>query len=246
VAESVEPVVPAAEGVEQAEADESPTVTELAVELGRDLSCLALCEAQLQASRNMPTVRRFARDVLGALVVTAAFLAAFVFANVASFDGLSTAVSGWVAALVLCAAWVLIGITLLVALMVGAGRVTGWRWWRVFSASPAESLQDLERARDDATQSVRNTLERLAPAITVEIATAAVSNAGDMADDMAEGMLDVSDDLLEASDDIVEAIADDLPGGGVVNQAWDVVLMPGRFGVKVMTTVLKRSQPEED
>jgi hypothetical protein len=31
-----------------------------------------------------------------------------------------------------------------------------------------------------------------------------------------------------------------------VNQAWDVVLMPGRFGVKVMTTVLKRSQPEED
>ena len=77
----MEPVVPAPEGVEQAEADESPTVTELAVELGRDLSRLALCEAQLQASRNMPTVRRVARDVLGALVVTAAFLAAFVFAT---------------------------------------------------------------------------------------------------------------------------------------------------------------------
>lgn len=246
MAESVESVVPAPEGDEQAEADESPTVTELAVELGRDLSRLALCEAQLQALRNMPTVRRVARDLLGALVVTAAFLAAFVFVNVAAFDGLSTAASGWVAALVLCAVWILIGITLLVALMVRAGRVIGWRWWRSVTPGPTESLRDLERARDDAEQVVRDTLERLAPAITVEIATAAVSNAGGMAEDMAEGMLDVSDDLLQASDDIVEAIADDLPGGGVVNQVWDVVLMPGRFGVKVMTTVLKRSQPEED
>jgi hypothetical protein len=25
---------------------------------------------------------------------------------------------------------------------------------------------------------------------------------------------------------------------------WDVVLMPGRFGVKVATTVLKRGEPE--
>jgi hypothetical protein len=242
VAETVESVVPAPDGDEPAEAAESPTITELAVELGRDLSRLALCEAQLQASRNMPTVRRVARDVLGALVVAAAFLAAFVFANVAAFDGLSTTVSGWAAALLLCAVWVAICITLLVALMVRAGRVTGWRWWRVFSAGPSESLQDLERARDDAEQAVRDTLERLAPAITVEIATAAVTNAGDVAEDMAGGMLDVSDDLLEASDDVVEAIADDLPGGGVVNQAWDVVLMPGRFGIKVMTTVLKRSE----
>jgi hypothetical protein len=26
-----------------------------------------------------------------------------------------------------------------------------------------------------------------------------------------------------------------------VNQVWDVVLMPGRFGVKIATTVLKRN-----
>ena len=53
----------------------------------------------------------------------------------------------------------------------------------------------------------------------------------------------MSDDLLEASDDIVEAIADDLPGGSVVNQIWDVVLIPGRFGVRVATTVLRRDPP---
>jgi hypothetical protein len=59
------------------------------------------------------------------------------------------------------------------------------------------------------------------------------------------GVVDVGDDLIEASDDIVEAIAEDLPGGGVVNQMWDVVLMPGRFGLRVATTVLKRGEPTE-
>jgi hypothetical protein len=62
-----------------------------------------------------------------------------------------------------------------------------------------------------------------------------VAMAGDMADDV----VDAGQDILETSDDLVEAIAEDLPGGGVVNQIWDVVLMPGRFGLKVATTVLK-------
>ena len=40
--------------------------------------------------------------------------------------------------------------------------------------------------------------------------------------------------------EFVEEIVEDLPGGGVVNQVWDVVLAPGRFGIRVATTVLKR------
>jgi hypothetical protein len=106
----------------------------------------------------------------------------------------------------------------------------------VFRDGPKESLEDLQRARDEAEQAVRATLERLAPAITVEIASAALPMAGGMA----ESAVDVGEDLLEASDDAVEAIAEELPGGGVVNQMWDVVLMPGRFGLRVATTVLKR------
>jgi hypothetical protein len=58
-------------------------------------------------------------------------------------------------------------------------------------------------------------------------------------------VIDVGEDLLETSDEIVEAIADDLPGGGVVNQIWDVALMPGRYGLKVVTTVLKREEPSD-
>jgi hypothetical protein len=68
--------------------------------------------------------------------------------------------------------------------------------------------------------------------ITKEIALAAVPTAG--------GIVDLGDDLIEGADDIVDAITDELPGGGVVNQVWDVVLAPGRFGIRVATTVLKR------
>jgi len=130
------------------------------------------------------------------------------------------------AALALCAAWLAIGSALVLILMVRAGHATGWRWWRGFSGGPEESLEDLERARNEAEQAVRETLARLAPAMTVEIASASVSVAGDMTGDVVEA----GGELLESSGEAVEAIAEELPGGGVVNQMWDVVLMPGRFG----------------
>jgi hypothetical protein len=224
---------------ETRERDETQSVAELLVQLGREVSALVLCETQLAASRNMPEVRRAARDIAGAVVAAIAILTAFVFANVAALRGLSTILSGWLAALVLGGTWTALGATVLVALMVRAGHVTGWRWWRVFSAGPQEASQELERARADAQQGVRDTLEQLAPAITIEIATASVAVAGDMASDV----VDAGHDILETSDELVEAIADDLPGSSVVNQIWDVVLMPGRFGVRVAATVLKRGEP---
>ena len=229
-----------AEETDEPEEAEGESVTELFVQLGRDLSVLGLCEAQLTASRHMPEVRRAARDFAATLMASVALLTAFVFVNVAAYLGLSSAVAPWLAAVILAVAWSALGGLLAVALAVRAGRVTGWSWWRVFRSGPKESLEDLQRARDEAEEAVRATLERLAPAITVEIASAAVPMAGDMA----EGVIDVGGDLLEASDDMVEAIAEDLPGGGVVNQMWDVALMPGRMGVRVATTVLKRAQPK--
>jgi hypothetical protein len=69
-------------------------------------------------------------------------------------------------------------------------------------------------------------------ALTKEIAIAAVPMAG--------GVVDAGEDLLEAADDIVDSVTGDLPAGGVVNQVWDVVLAPSRFGFRVATTVLKR------
>lgn len=222
---------------EEATEPEAPSITELFVQLGRDVSILAFLESQLAASRHLPEVRRASRDIAGALIAALAFLTAFAFANVAAFGALRAAnVSGWVAALILCVAWLALGAALTLALMVRAGHVTGWKWWRVFRAGPEESLGDLEEARANAEQAVRGTLGQLAPAVTIEIASASVSMAGDVAEDV----VDAGSDVLETSDRIVEAIADDLPGGSVVNQMWDVVLAPGRLGVKAATTVFRR------
>ncbi len=217
---------------------QAPSITELLVQLGRDVSVLVFLETQLAASRNLPEVRRTARDITGAVIAALAFLTAFAFANVAALSALTGVVSTSVAALVLSAAWLALGFVVTLALMVRAGRVTGWRWWRVFRAGPEESLEDLERARADAEATVRETLTRLTPAMTIEIASASVAVAGDVAGDV----VDAGADILETSDQVVEAIAEGLPGGSVVNQMWDVVLAPGRFGVKAATTVFRRGE----
>jgi hypothetical protein len=217
--------------------EESPSVTELLVLLGRAVSVLVFCEAHLAASRNMPEVRRAARDIAGALIAALAFLTAFVFANAAALHGLSTQMSPWLAALLLCVVWLVVGSTLVVALMIRTGHVTGWRWWRVFSAGPEESLADLERARAEAEHAVRETLMQLAPALTVEIASASVAVAGDVAGDV----VGAGEDLLDTSEEMVEAIAEDLPGGSVASQMWGIALTPGRYGIKAATTILRRS-----
>jgi hypothetical protein len=236
VAETVDEAASLSEGEAEERDEQSPSLTELLAELGRDVSVLVLCEVQLAISRHLPEVRRAARDVAAAVFVAIAFATAFVFLNVAALYGLSRAMSWWLASLVLAVIWIGVGTALLVAVMVRAGEVTGWKWWSVFTPGPEERGEDLERARAAAEQTVYDTLGRLTPVVTVEIASAALPLAGGMA----SGVVDAGDDLLDASDDIVESIAEDLPGGSIVNQVWDVVLMPGRFGIKIATTVLKR------
>ena len=199
-------------------------VMELLERLARDLGVLVVCEARLAAARHRPELRRTARDVAAAAILAVALLAAFVLANVAAVLALSEAMPGWAAALVLAAAWAAIGLVLALFLRARARRL----------AAPAAG--DPEQALAAAQQAVRETLERLAPEITREIALASVP----MADDIAVGVVDAGGELIENADEIVDAITAELPGGGVVNQIWDVVLMPGRFGIRVATTVLKR------
>ena len=223
---------------EDVTAEEARSITELLVELGHDVGALVFRETQLAIIRNPRQVRRVLRDLTAGLVAGLAFVTAFAFANVAAMNALRTVMSGWLAALSLCAGWLAIGSAVALALSVRAGRVTRWRWWRAGGTGPEGSLPELERARAEAEDAVRETLGRLAPAMTVEIATA-------VAGDTMGGVVDVGGDLLEASDDVVEELTENLPAGSVVNQMWDVVLMPGRLGVKVATTVLRRSDSRE-
>jgi Putative Actinobacterial Holin-X, holin superfamily III len=203
---------------EEEEAEDS--VTELLEQLGRDVAALGFYESRLFASRHKRELRRAGRDVVAALGVAAALLTAFVLANASALLGLSTVMAGWLAALVLAGAWTAVGALLALALWVRVKRVAGGE------------TESLEEARDRAEQAVRATLERLAPEVTKEIALAAVPSAG--------GIADLGEDLIEGADEMVDSITDELPGGGVVNQVWDVFLAPGRLGVRVATTVLKR------
>jgi hypothetical protein len=231
-----------AEGRERADEDEqSGSLSELLEKVGRDMTTLGVREAQVQAARNMPEVRRAVRTGVGLLTVVVALLAAFVFLNVAAFDGLTRVMAAWLAGLVLAGIWLLIAGVLLFGVLEGARR---WLRWILFTSPPKEAMDELESRRDEAAATVQDTLERLGPAIAVQIATAAIPSAGDLAGDVAGGVVDAGDSLIEASDEIVEVITAELPGGGVVNQVWDVVLIPGRFGMRVATTVLGRGRSE--
>ena len=212
------------DGTEESEAEES--ATDLLGQLARHLSALAFYEARLAASRRKAELRRAARDIAAVVGVALAFLTAFVFANAAAVRALSTVLSDWAAALALAAAWTAVGTLLALFLRARAKRLTG------------EKVKDTEAARAEAEEAVRETLERLAPALAKEIALAAVP----MATGMASGVVDAGEEIVESADETIEAIVEDVPGGGVISQVWDVVLMPGRFGLRVATTVLKRGE----
>ena len=235
------------EGAEAREKETEPpedgrSMTEMFEQLGRELGELGMAEARLEAARNMPEVRRSANDVAGALVVVIAGLTAFAFVNVAAMDGLSKVLATWLAALVLAVFWIAVGGVLLFGVM---GRARQWLSWIVLKAPPNEAVEELERERDAAGRVALGTIQQLGPAIAIQIALAAVPKASDVAGDMASGVVDAGDSVLEASDEIVEVITEQIPGGGVVNQVWDVALMPGRLGIKVATTVLRRGRTEE-
>jgi hypothetical protein len=206
-----------------AEDDAEQSLTELLEQLGRELSVLLYYESRLAALRHGPEIRRGARNLGGLGFVVLALLTAFALANVAAVRGLSVPLPGWLAPLLLAAGWVVVAA--LVALLL-RGRL----------ARHGTDPQELEAARAEAGQAVRARLEQLAPVISKEVALAAVPMAGDMAD----GAVEVAAELIESADGVVDAITDTVPGGGVVNQMWDVVLMPGRLGIRVATTVLRR------
>jgi hypothetical protein len=121
------------------------------------------------------------------------------------------------------------------------GRARRWLVWLVGKQPSTKAVDELERERDAAAKAARSTLELLGPALLVRVAMAAVPQASDVA----TGVVEAGDSVLDASDEIVAEFTEELPGGGAVRQVWAVALMPGRFGVRVATTVLRRRRPGE-
>ncbi len=216
---------PGPEGAE----DERPSVAAALDELGRDTRALVRAELVYSASEHAPELRRSVRDVGAALLVVLVCLTAFALANWAAVSALSQVASGWRAPLLLAAGWAIVGVALTLALGVRISHLLGLQW---SPDAPSE-----REARDAAQARVRESIERLGGAVALEaerrIAQAVIPTPGDI--------MDVGEDVLEATEDVVEDLAEQLPEGGVAAQVIDFVLLPGRLGVRVVTTALKRS-----
>jgi hypothetical protein len=214
------------------EDEERESVSELLEELARHTSALGWQELQLTASHHVPELRRALRDLGATLVVALAFLTAFALLNWAAVQALAPSLPGWRSPLVLAGAWMVVGAALAVALLVRAGRISGWEWWRLDSE---QATTNRDQARAETLANARDTLERLGAAVAREaearIASAIVPLAG--------GVVEAGEDLLEASEEVLEVIEEEVPGGGMISQVIDLVLIPGRFGVRIATTVLK-------
>lgn len=158
--------------------------------------------------------------LLGVLVVTAG-ASAFVLANGAAVDALSTTWHGWRAPLALAVAWLVVA---------AAAAVLVYR------------RTSMTFSEEEAEAQLRATLEELAEAVSgaarEQIAAAIMPIAGGMVR-AGEGMVDATGDVIEAADEITDALEERLPGGIVVNRAFDIALVPGKFGVRVARSVLR-------
>jgi hypothetical protein len=147
-------------------------------------------------------------------------------------------VATWLAALAIAAVWLAVGGLLLFGLM---GRARRWLLWLLLKEPSRKDVDTLQRERDSAVEATRSTLELLGPALLIRIALAAVPQAGDVA----SGVVEAGDTVLDSSEEVVAEFTEEIPGGGAVRQVWAVALMPGRLGIRVATTVLRRRSPQD-
>jgi hypothetical protein len=206
-------------------------VSELIEQAGRAAGLLALREAQLSAVRHGPQLRRVALYVAVALGIALAFLTAFVLANWAAVSALSGPLPGPAAPLLLAAAWIVIGIGLLVFLLNRADGVFNWQQRRLLGAAVEQRISARQRARDDAQQGMRESLERLTGEVEHEAAVLAVVP-------VARGAVSAGEHIIDQIDEITDDLGEAVPGGGVINWVADTALLPARFFVSVARAAL--------
>jgi hypothetical protein len=234
-------------GAARDDGDTREAIREGLAEVRRQVAELAAAQAQLVVAAHRRDLRRWAVDAAGPMAVVLALLTAFGLANAAAVHGLASVMPSWAAALVLAGLWVVVGAALASGIWVRGEHGEGLRWWRALGATSEGALDEVRAARERAEQGLRESLERLAPDVATEAASMAVPIASavasgmttQMVTDVAADVVDAGTDLLDGADEMVESITQEVPGGGIVNQIWSVALLPGRAGIRVVTTVLR-------
>jgi hypothetical protein len=218
--------------------DDQESLSELVDQLGHETGTLVLRELTLSATHHVPEVRRAARLGAALLVIAAAFAAAFALANWAVVDALSSSLHGWRAPLVVAAFWLVVGTVVLLVVMVKLGRASGLRWWR----DTSEVQEEVEKARDEAAAAVRATLVRTGPVAAREGAKAMAAATVPLA----EGVVDAGEAILDIGGDMLDTVEGQMPQTGAVREVVDLMLTPGRFGLRIATTVLRGNAKERE
>ena len=203
-------------------------ISDLAEQVGRKASTLAVREVELAAAQRMPAIRRAGRDLAFAIVAAVAFAAAFALANWAAVVALANVLPDWLAPLLLAAAWLVLGGVLLVALRHRYRGITAW------TGDHAELVRQRAQAREEAEVALRDSIARLGEAIAAE----AEAQIRDALVPTADGVVDAGEDILDIADDLTDSIEDAVPGGGLINGVLDFALIPGRLTVKVARAAL--------
>jgi hypothetical protein len=224
--------------------------------LGRDVAELVRREAELAAASRGPQLRRVGVDILGAAAIALALLTAFALANAAVVLALATVVPAWAATLILAVAWLVVASAKAVFIARRGAREGGTAWWWRPGPGAGGSVDEMRAARDRARHAVHDDIAGLTPELSNRAIDAIVPIADEIAARMTPGVADeleheaagevktVGSELLEESEEIVESIAHEVPGASVMSQVWDVALLPGRTGVRMVTTVLRRPPPK--
>ena len=112
---------------------------------------------------------------------------------------------------------------------------------------PADLIAELaqrQAAFDEAQTELRSALEQLAAALADaaqhEIASAMLPVEGIA--DVGEDAADATEDALLFVDEVTDVVETRLPGGVIVNRAFDYALIPGRVGVRAVRLVVSFGQ----
>ena len=217
------------------------TVTDRVEDVARAAAVLAARGAELSATQQADDVRKVKRASAAALVLAVALATVFVFANWAAERALSSSLESWRASLVLAGGWLLVAIAAALALarlkpkLLRLGRPL---------ADPIAELAQRQAAFDEAQTELRSALEQLAAALADaaqhEIASAMLPVEGIA--DVGEDAADATEDALLFVDEVTDVVETRLPGGVIVNRAFDYALIPGRVGVRAVRLVVSFGQ----
>jgi uncharacterized integral membrane protein len=221
------------------------SVTDRVEDVARAAAVLAARGGELAAVQHRDDVRRVARTGLGVGLVAVALLAAFALANVAAVQALWPSLESWRAPLLLAAVW-------LVVALAGVLAIARWEPWlrrllRRDDIGQAEQLAQRQAAFDAAQSELHEALQALTAATAAaaqrEIAEAIVP---DSIADVGEGLADAGDRALDMVDGVTDTIEERIPGGVVVNRAFDIALTPGRIGVRAARSVFSLGGSSSD